>query len=353
MTDPTFWQKTREMTKRLFLPEWAPQEAVQLTWPHDRTDWAYMLDEVETCFVRIATAILRHERLIVVCPDRKRVFGLLPPELHHRLYCFELPSNDTWARDHGGISLLADGRPMIADFAFNGWGMKFAAHHDNLITRRLHALGLFAEGVTLDNRLAFVLEGGALETDGEGTLLTTDSCLFEPNRNAGLSRTAIIDTLKESLGVSRVLSLRHGALAGDDTDGHIDTLARFVDTRTIVYVRSEDPSDEHYSDLTAMEQELKGLRRKDGQPYRLVPLPMAEALYDGADRLPATYANFLIINGAVLVPTYDSHLDAVALSVMQGLFPDREVIGIDCRPLVKQHGSLHCVTMQYPQGFIR
>ena len=153
-----------------------------------------MLDEVETCFVRIATAILRHERLIVVCPDRKRVFGLLPPELHHRLYCFELPSNDTWARDHGGISLLADGRPMIADFAFNGWGMKFAAHHDNLITRRLHALGLFAEEVTLDNRLAFVLEGGALETDGEGTLLTTDSCLFEPNRNAGLSRTAIIDT---------------------------------------------------------------------------------------------------------------------------------------------------------------
>ena len=142
-------------------------------------------------------------------------------------------------------------------------------------------------------------------------------------------------------------------MAGDDTDGHIDTLARFVDTRTIVYVRSEDPSDEHYSDLTAMEQELKELRRPDGQPYRLVPLPMAEALYDGADRLPATYANFLIINGAVLVPTYDSHLDAVALSVMQGLFPDREVIGIDCRPLVKQHGSLHCGTMQYPQGFIR
>ncbi|WP_373815672.1 agmatine deiminase family protein [Porphyromonas loveana] len=341
------------MTQTLFLPEWAPQEAVQLTWPHAQSDWAYMLDEVETCFVRIATAVLRHERLIVVAPDSERIFRLLPTELHHRLTCFDIPSNDTWARDHGGISLLRDGRPTVADFTFNGWGQKFAANYDNCITRELHGRGAFAADVSLRNELSFVLEGGALETDGAGTLLTTDSCIFERNRNAGLSRTAIIDRLKVSLGVDRVLSLRHGHLAGDDTDGHIDTLARFVNPHTITYVRCDDATDPHHSALAAMEEELKSFRQANGDPYTLVPLPMAEAVYEGDERLPATYANFLIINGAVLVPTYASERDAAALDVMEGLFPDRAIIGIDCRPLIKQHGSLHCVTMQYPQGFIR
>lgn len=342
------------MAELHFLPEWAPQDAVQLTWPHDRTDWAYMLDEVEACFIQIASSILKYERLLVVCPDKERVFSLLPQELHDRLVCFEILSNDTWARDHGGIALMKNGEPAIADFTFNGWGMKFAANYDNLITRQLFQKQAFAEKVKWDNRLNFILEGGALETDGEGTLLTTDSCLLEPNRNAGLSREAIIGFLKDSLGVSRVHSLKHGALSGDDTDGHIDTLARFVDRETILYVKCEDTEDIHYSELLAMEGELKELRQSNGSPYKLVPIPMAEAVYDEqGERLPATYANYLIINGAVLVPIYATPTDAVALGIMKDLFSDRDIIGIDCRPLIKQHGSLHCVTMQYPKGFIR
>lgn len=332
--------------KKQLPPEWAPQQLVQLTWPHEQTDWVDMLDEVNQCFADIARNIVQHEKLLVVCKDSKQIKTLLKGTDFSKITFVELPTNDTWARDHGGITVLEDGKKAIYDFAFNGWGKKFEAKLDNQITKALHEKQVFGRDVIYRNCLDFVLEGGSIESDGEGTLLTTSTCLLSDNRN-DLSKEVIETRLKNYFGLHRVLWLNHGYLAGDDTDSHIDTLARFCDVSTIAYVKCEDETDEHYIELKKMEEELMQFRTVSGNFYRLIPLPMADTVYDDEIRLPATYANFLIINDAVLVPTYQSPKDEIALKQLGQAFPDRKIIGINCLPLIKQHGSLHCVTMQY------
>lgn len=339
-----------------FPPEWYPQSGVQLTWPHSNTDWEYMLEDVTACFVKIAVEILKREKLVIVCYDAELVKYELRDHknLFHNLTFVELPTNDTWARDHSGISILKDGNKCIYDFTFNGWGMKFASNYDNQITRGLFANQIFGNDIGLINKKDFVLEGGALESDGKGTLLTTSECMLSLNRNSYLSKDGIEEYLKSAFGLDRVLWLDHGYLAGDDTDSHIDTLARFCDEHTIVYVKCDDREDEHYETLAKMEEQLKTFTDYQGDLYKLVPLPMATASYDEDNqRLPATYANFLIINKAVLLPFYnDKEKDEKAKQALQPVFPDREIVGIDCTTLIQQHGSLHCVTMQYPEGFI-
>ena len=343
------------MTSAILFPaEWYPQSGIQLTWPHEETDWAYMLDEVTTCYIELAREIARRERLLIVTPHPKQVKQLLQGVVDLEAVTFaQCPTNDTWARDHGGITLFCDGTPAIYDFKFNGWGLKFAANYDNLITSTLCRQGRF--NARYENRLNFVVEGGALESDGAGTLLTTSECLLSPNRNGEWSQARIEEYLKETFGLQRVLWLDHGYLAGDDTDSHIDTLARFAPGNTIVYVQCTDPTDEHYEALRRMEEQLHTFTTLEGTPYRLLPLPMANAVYDeNGERLPATYANFLIMNDAVLYPTYRQPAnDQAAAQVLQQAFPDREIVGIDCSPLIRQHGSLHCVTMQYPQNVLR
>ncbi|WP_346695975.1 agmatine deiminase family protein [Barnesiella viscericola] len=343
------------MTSAILFPaEWYPQSGIQLTWPHEETDWAYMLDEVITCYIELAREIARRERLLIVTPHPKQVKQLLQGVVDLEAVTFaQCPTNDTWARDHGGITLFCDGTPAIYDFKFNGWGLKFAANYDNLITSTLCRQGRF--NARYENRLNFVVEGGALESDGAGTLLTTSECLLSPNRNGEWSQARIEEYLKETFGLQRVLWLDHGYLAGDDTDSHIDTLARFAPGNTIVYVQCTDPTDEHYEALRRMEEQLRTFTTLEGTPYRLLPLPMADAVYDeNGERLPATYANFLIMNDAVLYPTYRQPAnDQAAAQVLQQAFPDREIVGIDCSPLIRQHGSLHCVTMQYPQNVLR
>ena len=335
------------MTNKIFPAEWAPQQFVQLTWPHADTDWAYMLDEVQACFKNIAREIAKRQRLVIVAPDIEDVRCQIADEVNMDNIDFvELPSNDTWARDHGGITIFEDGKPVVLDFQFNGWGLKFAADKDNLITERLYQAGhLFGELRSCRN---FVFEGGSIESDGEGTLLTTSECLLSPNRNATMTRSDIEAYLLDTLGAKQLLWLDHGYLAGDDTDSHIDTLARLCPDNTILYVKCEDESDEHYEALHNMEEQLKTFRTLDGKPYRLIALPMAHPAYEEDERIPATYANYLVINGAVLVPTYGTDLDAVALAQVQKAFPQHEIVGIDCQALIRQHGSLHCVTMQYP-----
>ena len=343
------------MTSAILFPaEWYPQSGIQLTWPHEETDWAYMLDEVTTCYIELAREIARRERLLIVTPHPKQVKQLLQGVVDLEAVTFaQCPTNDTWARDHGGITLFCDGTPAIYDFKFNGWGLKFAANYDNLITSTLCRQGRF--NARYENRLNFVVEGGALESDGAGTLLTTSECLLSPNRNGEWSQTRIEEYLKETFGLQRVLWLDHGYLAGDDTDSHIDTLARFAPGDTIIYVQCTDPTDEHYEALRRMEEQLRTFTTLEGAPYRLLPLPMADAIYDeNGERLPATYANFLIMNDAVLYPTYRQPAnDRAAAQVLQQAFPDREIVGIDCSPLIRQHGSLHCVTMQYPKDVLR
>ncbi len=343
-----------DMENKTILPaEWYPQSAVQLTWPHEGTDWAPMLGEVTPCFVAIAKEIVLREKLLIVCRDEAEVRSQLGSGVDYSRIIFrEMETNDTWARDHGGISVFDGGVPMVCDFVFNGWGMKFAADCDNLITRNLFRLGTFAEAVVPVNMQPFVLEGGSIESDGKGTLLTTVECLSSVNRNEYLQKEEIESYLKQVFGLERILWIENGYLAGDDTDSHVDTLARFCSEDTIAYVQCTDPSDEHYAELREMEEELKAFTQTDGKPYRLVPLPMADKVEWEGERLPATYANFLIINGAVLVPFYLSEKDEVARAALQGAFPDREIVGINCLPLIKQHGSLHCVTMQYPKDFI-
>lgn len=336
----------------IFPAEWYPQSAVQLTWPHEDTDWAPLLEEVVPCFVTIAREIAEREKLLIVCRNKNAVRRQLENVNESNILFYEFPSNDTWARDHGALTVFTNGNPCICDFVFNGWGMKFSSDEDNRITRRLYKSGAFSSKAIYRNYLDFVLEGGSLESDGQGTLLTTYTCLGSENRNDALDKEAIEQILRERLGAARILWLHHGYLAGDDTDSHVDTLARFCDEQTIAYVSSDDPNDEHYAELRAMEKELQAFRTAEGTAYRLIPLPMAEKVEWEGERLPATYANFLIMNGAVLVPVYGSPKDEIALACLRDAFPGRDVVGVDCLPLIKQHGSLHCVTMQFPEGVI-
>lgn len=341
------------MENKIILPaEWYPQSAIQLTWPHKDTDWAPILDEVIPCFVSIAKEVIKREKLLVVCVDEQEVREQLGEVDYSRVLFREMETNDTWARDHGGISVFDEGVPCVYDFVFNGWGMKFAANYDNLITRNLFAQSTFSGSVLPVNMQPFVLEGGSIESDGKGTLLTTVECLASVNRNEYLQKEELENYLKEVFGFERIFWLENGYLAGDDTDSHVDTLARFCSEDTIAYVQCTEPDDEHFDELQAMEQELQAFTRTNGEPYRLIALPMADKVEWEGERLPATYANFLIMNGAVLLPFYQSPKDAVAKAALQEAFPDREIVGIDCLPLIKQHGSLHCVTMQYPEGFI-
>ena len=339
----------------IYLPaEWHEQSAVQLTWPHSSTDWRHTLKAVTRCYIEMAKAISAHEHLIIVSPKplqvREQLVTNLPQEnLEHIILC-KARSNDTWARDHGFITLLTPDSPRLLDFKFNGWGEKFPAKFDNCICRRMAEQNIL--NGQYESHLDFVLEGGSIESDGKGTILTTSKCLLAPNRNQPLTKEQIEARLLKYLHAESILWLDYGYLAGDDTDCHIDTLARFCPDDTIAYVRCLDKNDEHYAELSKMETQLKEFRTLEGKPYRLIPLPMAKAVFDeDGTRLPATYANFLIINGAVLMPTYGNpDTDLKAEEQLRKAFPNHDIIGIDCQILITQHGSLHCCTMQFPVG---
>jgi len=314
-------ETAKKTGKRRMLAEWERQSAVQLTWPHEDTDWRDMLPEITAVYEQMAREISKRERLIKVD---------------------FIPTNDTWARDHGFITVEEDRQLMLLDFKFNGWGEKFPAELDNQINRQLYERGIVT-GI-YEPHLDFVLEGGSIESDGKGTVFTTSCCLMAPHRNQPLTQEEIEDKLKEWLGAERIVWINHGSLIGDDTDGHIDTLVRICPNDTLLYIGADD----EHPDLKLMGQELQALRTLEGRPYRLLRLPMPHPIYDAEDRLPATYANYLVVNGAVLYPTYGQpDLDNEARNIIQQAFPDREMVGIDCRPVIRQHGSLHCCTMQY------
>ncbi|MDY6847528.1 MAG: agmatine/peptidylarginine deiminase [Geoalkalibacter sp.] len=340
------------MTLRL-PAEWEDQDGVLLAWPHEQTDWAPVLDRVVPVFRDLACAISRHEKVLIVTPAPDLVFNALGDVQvnRDRIRVLEIPTNDTWARDFGPITIYRDNRPVLLDFGFNGWGLKFPSNFDNQVTRNLVRAGTFGE--TALHTSGLILEGGSIESDGCGTLLTTGACLLEPNRNPHLDRHGIEAALSANLGVDHILWLENGYLEGDDTDSHIDTLARLCPDGTIAYVTCDDETDPHYEELRRMEEELSGLRTRDGRPFHLIPLPWPRPRFDdGGQRLPATYANFLVINNAVLVPTYNDPRDKEALTRIAEAFAGRKIIGIDCSPLILQHGSLHCVTMQLPKGVL-
>ena len=343
--------------KTVFPAEWAPQDAVMLTWPHQDTDWASILMSVEMTYLAIAKEILTEQSLVIVAHNqqvKERIIALfikhdLNTERVHFVVC---ETNDTWARDHGPICVYQDDVLTALDFTFNGWGSKHQSDLDNQINSHLFKTVLAPHATSREVEL--ILEGGGIETDGQGTLLTTKECLLNKNRNTTLSQQALESTLEKELGIHHFLWLEHGFLAGDDTDSHIDTLARFAPNNGIVYVSCEDNSDEHYSELSKMESQLKEFQTKEGDNLVLFPLPWPQAKFDeSGERLPATYANYLIINNKVLVPTYQDKNDEKALNIIAAAYPEHQIIGIDCLYLIQQFGSLHCITMQLPRGFLR
>ena len=314
--------------------EWEPQQAVMLTWPHENTDWQPYLDDINRTMTEVVRAIAPHEEVLIVAPFESDV----PEEVRRmdEVSIFECPTDDTWARDHGPITLLGGERPLWLDFQFNGWGRKFPADYDNAITMKLWALGPFFGQVDFENHDDFVLEGGSIETDGKGTIFTTGCCLLAPNRNQPLTKDEIEQQLKRRLRAERVVWIDCEPLEGDDTDGHIDTLLRRAPDDTLLTVLDPD-----------------ALRRNPAlASYRIVQLPTPhEIVEEDGEKLPATYANFLVINGAVLVPTYDQpDLDRQAVQLIGEVFPGRDIIPIDSRTIIRQHGSIHCMTMNLFEG---
>jgi agmatine/peptidylarginine deiminase len=336
--------------------EWERQDGVLLTWPRRDGDWSTLWEPAVAAFTELAVAIARHQPLIIVCPDAEHIPDIRKSLLrrgvtHARLRCCAIPADDTWSRDFGAIGCIQNGKPLLLDFRFNAWGGKYQSQRDDAINGALEKLGAFKAALkTID----FVLEGGSIESDGAGGLLTTSRCLLSAQRNS-VERALVETELKKWLPIERVLWLESGYLAGDDTDSHIDNLARFADDRTILYVRCTDPADEHFQALGAMECELKSFTGAAGDPYRLLPLPMPQPVHSVVDgrRLPASYLNFLILNDAVLVPAYNDPADRAAQDIIAGCFPGRKIFGIDSRTFIEQNGGVHCLTMQFTAGTLK
>lgn len=336
--------------------EWETPSAILLAWPHRDTDWAPMLTDAQACVASIARALLRRSvPVIILTPDPEDTRRAINPSdsAVSLLTMVDYLTNDTWTRDYGPLTVISsDGTFIPLDFQFNGWGLKFAADRDNLANLRLADARIFS--APLENHRSFILEGGSLEMDTDGTLLTTSRCLLSPNRNGSDSRADIEKHLASALGIRRFFWLGHGALAGDDTDSHIDTLARFAPGGKIIYCVSENPSDLDHDEIKAMEAEILAICREEGFTPVPIPLPAPMSDPDDGTQLPATYANFLSIltpegRGLVLVPTYGRpDTDSRALDIIEHAFEGYEVEGIDCSVLVRQHGSLHCTTMQIP-----
>ena len=341
--------------------EYEPHRGCILIWPERPGSWRNGAREARKAFAEVIRAIAKSEEVYLAASEeslsgaRQLAESLSEDSTLHPVCVFQAETDDAWARDVGP-TFVTDGQEVRGiNWEFNAWG----GNEDGLYAswEKDNDFAPFfceKEDYRWYDARPFVLEGGSIESDGLGTLLTTSECLLSPNRNGQLNKVEIEEYLRSTFHLERVLWLDYGYLAGDDTDSHIDTLARFCSPDTIAYVQCRDVNDEHYEELHQMEEQLKTFQTLAGEPYKLLALPMADKIEVEGERLPATYANFLIMNNAVLYPTYNQpENDMRAQEVLQKAFPEHEIVGVDCRALIKQHGSLHCVTMQYPMGVIK
>lgn len=343
------------MSHRSLPAEWAPQGAVMLIWPHDRTDWANSLDRAEAAMAAFAAAITRFESLVVVCRDtgvRRNALERLAGVGCNRAAVATViaDTDDTWARDISPVPIVDGELPLLVQCRFNGWGGKYDHAKDREFGRALIDTSGFA---TLGyERAPITLEGGALDSDGAGGLLVNRPTVLDPDRNPDLDAAGADACFRQHFGVERILWIDVPALPGDHTDGHIDTLARFCDPGTIAYTAAgAAESVGAAATHAALEQQLAALRTADGAPYRLIPLPEpAPVLATDGTPLPASYTNFLIVNGAVLVPVYADPADAPAIERLQAVFPERTIVPVPARTFIEQGGALHCLTMQLPDG---
>lgn len=340
------------MNNRIFEAEWEMDGPIMLAWPHTETDWAYMLDEVTECYRNLIAAITEERAVIIVGPDTEAAKKHLKGLREDRIVYFECQTNDTWTRDYGPICVKNnEGGHDAIDYTFNGWGLKFASAYDNMATLRMFSKGVLS-GRRI-NRLGFSLEGGSIDSDGKGRVITTSECLLSPNRNGQMTREEIEIALKKDLGIERLVWIDHGSLAGDDTDSHIDTLVRFSRSGALLYAGCTNKEDVNYDSLQAMKEQLLDLSAKGELPSHLLELPSPDPIYDEeGNQLPATYANFLATPDMVYMPTYGQpETDELASKILELAF-GTQVKKIDCRALIKQHGSLHCATMQLPSDIV-
>ncbi|MEI6147100.1 MAG: agmatine deiminase family protein [Methylococcales bacterium] len=333
-----------------FPAEWEKQSAILIAWPHKSADFGHHLDAVEQTYSVIADTITQYQPLIIVCHDdnhQQHIQKLIANQ--GDINFIFAPVNDIWVRDTVFLSVAKAGVISHLNFLFNGWGEEYQHQHDNILNHKLLNVKPFKGKVHKD--IDFILEGGSIDSDGIDTLLTTKQCLLSPNRNHGLMQAEIEQQLLESLGVKRIFWLDYESQSGDEADSHIDTLARFCSANTIAYTCCKDTNDLQYTSLKYMERQLQELRNHANEPYHLVPLPLPKPIYDEeGQQLPANYANFLIINHAVLVPSYGDDMDSIAVARLAECFPKHEIIAIPCMALVQQYGSLHCMAMQFPEG---
>ncbi len=333
--------------------EWSPHQATWFSWPHNPDTWTDYLPAVERVLAEAVAALAQGELVRINVRDsghgyhvQKLLAGKVSPD---RVVLHQFPTNDSWCRDHGAIFVTRPpgsdkGSTLLAlDFQYNAWGGKYPPFDlDNAIPGRMAAeLGVPCQSIPM------VLEGGSIEVNGRGTLLTTEQCLLNPNRNPSLGREQIEARLRELLGVTQIIWLGEG-IVGDDTDGHIDDLTRFVADDLVVTVVEQDPADENYAPLKENRERLAGLQLPDGRPLRVLELPMPAALYRGKNRLPASYANFYVGNRVVLLPTFNCPADEEAAAILARCFPGRKIVSLDCRDVVVGLGTFHCLTQQVP-----
>lgn len=348
-------QKLQEMSDIRFIPEWEPVEYVLLALPNKDTDWDYILPEATGQYQRLVKAITDEGiKVALLCHNVGEAMEIMQDSDQEFISYIPMEYNDTWTRDYGLITVLRNDRLRALDFGFNAWGLKFAADKDNLVNLNLDKKGML-QPLTYRNERDFILEGGSVESDGNGTILTTSRCLQSPNRNGGKTKSELNNELRERLGADHVLWLDYGALEGDDTDSHIDTLARLAPDDTIVFTGTKNFDDAQFEDLLAMRAQLTLFRTAEGNPYNLVELPLPDPVLDtDGSRLPATYANYLVANGVIFMPTYaQPDKDELAMRSIKIAYPTHKVVGVDCRTLLRQHGSLHCATMQIPAGILK
>lgn len=323
-----------------FIPEWKRQFATLIAMPHKKSDWKPYLAEAQASMSEIITQIARFGRVIVLYKNKRDVAHLRGKK---NVFLWRIKLNDSWCRDFAPLSVKKNGKIILQDFIFNAWGAKYESALDNKAGKKIFK--------KLQQRFArrykhakflqknFILEGGSIECSGK-TLLTTTQCLLSKNRN-DLNRAQITRKLRKYLGARRVIWLENGFLEGDDTDSHIDNLARFVDEKTIVYLKCEDENDAHFKALNAMEAELK----EKCSDFKLVPLPLPKAIFYKGVRAPASYVNFIFVNGAIFVPIFGDENDKKVIEIFKDIAKGREIIGIDGRILIRQGGGLHCTTM--------
>lgn len=330
--------------------EWEPHEATWISWPHrGGASFPSAYERVVPVFVEMVKALAESEVVRINVKDaaqETKVWALLADIPRDRVEFFHIPTNEPWCRDHGPIFLKRSQSPKIAavSFGFNAWGYKLSPFEDDDAAAALMAAKV---GVPIFDFEGFVLEGGSIDVNGQGTLLTTESCLLNPNRNPDLSREQIEANLRNALGVTQILWLGDG-IEGDDTDGHVDDITRFVGPNTVVTVVEEDEDDPNYEPLELNLQRLRTMRLSNGSPLRVLKLPMPSRIVREGQRLPASYANFYVGNSVVLLPAYHDTNDAWAASVLKEAFPERRIAPIDCRELIWGLGAFHCLTQQQP-----